>query len=185
MKNTTSTILTVLVLAVGLYFVWLVIGSLFSWVTGLEPDVIAAMSTAFIGLFGLFYVQWTTKNKDIAENHRPEKIKVYEIFFDIIDAHFSKPKEKHEELEITDELKTQFSELSRGMVVWSSPEVIKAWNTFREIPAKGNSSPHEALVDIDKVLLAIRSDLGNSNFGLKPGDVIKVYLKGGENVEGK
>ena len=86
---------------------------------------------------------------------------------------------------IRDRLKTQFSELSRGMVVWSSPEVIKAWNTFRENSAKGNSSPHEALVDIDKVLRAIRSDLGNSNFGLKPGDVIKVYLKGGENVEGK
>lgn len=167
-------------LTIVFYVAWRIGVILYEWATGLEEEVTAAAITALVGFAGLIYVQWSAKAKQISDSHRPAKIEVYEIFFDIVE-HFmtsetSEVANSDPDLdELPDELKEQFTKLSRGMIVWASPQVIRAWSDFRE-KAYNAVSAKDTLLAVDKVLQAIRADLGNSNFGLSHGDVVKLYL---------
>lgn len=71
------------------------------------------------------------------------------------------------------ELRDQFWLLNKGLIVWASPAVIKAWLHFRNVSGCGGN----ILIAMDNMLKAIRKDLGNSNLGLQIGDSVKVFLK--------
>jgi hypothetical protein len=156
------------VIAVGYVLFTAVLGL----VQGLNPTVVGAFVTALIGLIGLWYVQWQSKSRDIAQSHRPSKIDLYNKFFDLVD-HFQNNHEQMKEGEVSEHVKTEMAKLNRGLLIWGSPEVIRAWLTFRTTAqADGN-----VLVAVDAMYRAIRTDLGNSNFGLAPGDLIRIGLK--------
>ena len=166
---------------------WLIGDSLFHWIKVLEKEVAAAAITALIGFFGLLYVQCNSKAKEISDSHRPAKIEVYETFFDIVERFMTAEAAEEESLDperkdVPQELKDQFTKLSRGMIVWASPQVIKAWSEFRE-KASESKTPKDTLLAVDKVLQAIRADLGNSNFGLSQGAVVKLYLSNPGEVD--
>ena len=170
-------ILLLLVLATVLF---LALKLLASWLGGLNPNVSAAIITASIGLVGLWYAQWHTRTREISESHRQSKIEVYNTFFDIVEK-FQNEYESSEfssQEDIPDQLRKDFQKLNRGLVIWGSPEVIKAWLHFREVAGQGNKT---VLVAVDKMYQAIRKDLGNSNFGLKTGDLLKSTLSDPEN----
>ncbi|MBU1217131.1 hypothetical protein KJ870_10265 [bacterium] len=184
MKKTFQLIFSfVLVAAIG-YILWLILGYLFHTLIGLGKEVTAAAITALLGLFGILYVQWNSKAKQIADSHRPAKIEVYETFFDIVEKFMTNDNTENldpESEDFPEELRKQFMKLSRGMIVWASPQVIKAWSKFRE--EAGSRTPADTLLAVDEVLQAIRKDLGNSNFGLSRGDVVKLYLKNPSEVD--
>lgn len=148
----------------------------FQWARGLDVSVITALVTAIAGFTGLLYSQWHSKTRDIAEGHRENKIKVYNIYFDIVQFYLDLAENPSSDNPKTlGEQKEKIKELNRGMIVWSSPKVIKSWTAFR-IQATNNPKSKELLFCVDDLLQAIRKDLGNSNFGLKRGDVIRFYL---------
>lgn len=187
MKKFVAIIFSFACLAVLIYFAWLIGGNLFEWIKSLEKEVAAAAITAIIGFAGLLYVQWNSKAKEISDSHRPAKIEVYETFFNIVERFMTAADSEEENLdpeseEFPQDLKDQFTKLSRGMIVWASPQVIKAWSEFRE-KASESKTPADTLLAVDKVLQAIRADLGNSNFGLSRGDVVKLYLSNPGEVD--
>ncbi|MBY7900403.1 hypothetical protein KW459_05700 [Vibrio fluvialis] len=186
MKKFATILFSLICLAGFGYLVWIIGGNFFSWIKSLDKEVAAAGVTALIGFIGLLYVQWNSKAKEISDSHRPAKIEVYETFFDIVERFMSGEASEEnldpESKEFPQDLKDQFTKLSRGMIVWASPQVIKAWSEFRE-RASEPKTPVETLLAVDKVLQAIRADLGNSNFGLKRGDVVKLYISNPSEVD--
>ncbi|MEJ7565029.1 hypothetical protein WKI25_09540 [Acinetobacter baumannii] len=74
-----------------------------------------------------------------------------------------------------EELKKKFTKLTRGLVLWASPEVIKAYLNFRAIA--NDNSENKILYAMDEVYQAIRKDLSNSNSTLSKGDLIRLNLK--------
>lgn len=170
-----------------LYGLWLFAGFIFDWAAELDKEVAATAIASLVGLFGILYAQWYSKSKEISDNHRPAKIEVYETFFDLVE-HFMASEETEgkslnpEDDSLSKDLKDQFTKLSRGIIVWASPQVIKAWGEFRE-QASANKTTKDSLLAVDKVLQAIRADLGNSNFGLGRGEVVKLYLSNPGEVD--
>lgn len=159
-------------LALIVFGLW-AIYSTFQWFQSLNPSVAAALTTASIGLIGLWYAQWQSKTRDIAESHRASKIEVYKVFFDLVEKFQSS-----EEGEINDEtipewLKTDFQKLNRGLLLWASPGVITAYLNFRTVAGSGGN----ILFAVDNMYREIRKDLGNSNYQLKSGDLIRIGLK--------
>ena len=155
--------------------------SLFSkWIGSLNPNVSAAIITATIGLIGLWYAQWHTRTREISESHRQSKIDVYNTFFDIVE----KFQEEHGNAsfktkdDIPEPLRKDLQRLNRGLIIWGSPAVIKAWLHFRVLAGQGNP---KILTAVDSMYQAIRKDLGNSNFGLQSGDLVKSMLSDPEN----
>ncbi len=155
---------------------WLAFTTAATWLRSLDPSVAAALTTAFLGLLGLGYAQWHSKSRDIAESHRASKIEVYSIFFDIVEK-FQHGKIKDEEFadgNVPDWLRKDFTKLNRGLILWASPGVITGWLRFRRITGSGSGN---ILLAMDQLYKAIRKDLGNSNMGLKVGDLIRIGLK--------
>lgn len=168
-------------LAVVATLVYFAIVFVAAWLKSLDTGVAAAVVTGAVGLIGLWYAQWATRSREIAESHRASKIEVYNIFFDIVDQFTddtSKGKlTKPDEIPLA--LKSQFRKLNRGMIIWGSPAVIKAWMDFRH--SAGTATGKQTLVKVDAMYQAIRADLGNSNWGLQSGDLIKSTLSDPEN----
>jgi hypothetical protein len=170
-------VLTLAILAVAGYFL---ASAALMWIRGLDSDVAAAVITAILGLFGLWYAQWHSRSREISESHRQSKIEVYNIFFDIVD----KFQDDSVDTSFTSKedapewLKNDFKRLNRGLILWGSPDVIRAWLNFRAVAGSGHGN---ILVSVDTMYQAIRKDLGNSNFGLQSGDLIKSTVSDPEN----
>lgn len=163
----------VILIFLMLIFGFALVHATLNWLNTLNGAVAAACVTAVIGLVGLWYSQWQSKSRDIAESHRSSKIDVYNTFFDIVDHFQRSQNETSAEAIIDDSVKDRFAKLNRGLVLWASPEAIQSWLNFRVTTASGGN----VLVAIDQMYKAIRKDLGNSNFGLSPGDLVRVGLK--------
>ena len=155
----------------ALYLISLVIGK---WIKSVDAGVTAAIVTAIAGIFGILYSQWHTKTKEISEGHRPQKIALYDTFFDIIEHFMRNEREKKTEKGIPNALKKKFEKLNRGMIIWASPGVINAWLEFRRGPEDPNQNTPML---VDSILREIRKDLGNSNWGLSEGDTVRILLK--------
>ena len=187
MKKIITLIIPLSILIVFFYLAYHFGGLIFSWFLALDKEIVAAVVASFMGLSGILYAQWHSKAKEISDSHRPAKIEVYETFFDIVERFMAAEKDKEENLDPEDEnfpqeLKDQFTKLSRGMIIWASPRVIKAWSNFREKADDAKTST-DILFAVDDVLQAIRADLGNSNFGLTRGAVIKLYLSDPSEID--
>lgn len=177
-----QSLITAIALVVLAAITWLALTTAASWLRSLDASVAAALTTAILGLLGLWYAQWHSKSRDIAENHRESKIEVYTIFFDIVEK-FQNGKIKDEELgegELPDWLREDFRKLNRGLILWASPGVISAWLKFRAISDSGKGN---ILLAMDEMYKAIRKDLGNSNFGLRIGDLIRIGLKNPDDLK--
>lgn len=173
--NKKSAIISIITLAVLGLLSWLLISAAVSWIKTLDSSVTAALTTAALGLLGLWYAQWHSKSRDIAESHRGSKIEVYSIFLDIVEK-FQEGKFAEDELgenKLPEWLRKDFIRLNRGLLLWASPNVITAWLKFRTASTSGGN----VLLAMDQMYGAIRKDLGNSNFTLKTGDLIRIGLK--------
>ncbi|MDO7413184.1 hypothetical protein Q5X48_15340 [Acinetobacter baumannii] len=167
--NILGFILLFALLALIVYLLYFFIG----WLKGLNPSVGAALVTASLGLVGLWYAQWQSKSRDIAESHRASKIELYNLFFEILESFQN---EEIDSGELPEELKKKLVKLNRGLILWASPEVIKAYLKFRIIANDTNSS-RNLLFAVDEIYQAIRKDLSNSNSTLSKGDLIRLNLK--------
>mgnify|MGYP003385607753 CR=1 FL=1 len=158
---------------------WLFTDFITSLLKTLDSSVSASIITAAIGLIGLWYVQWQSKSRDIAESHRSSKIEVYNDLFDILEKFQEEPKGGWSKDSIPKQLKNDFTKLNRGLILWASPTVISAWIDFRNITDSGGN----ILLSVDTLYKSIRKDLGNSNFNLKRGDLIRIGLSEPNQLE--
>lgn len=159
-------------LAVSAFGLWAIYSAL-QWFQSLNASVAAALITASIGLIGLWYAQWQSKTRDIAESHRASKIEVYKGFFDLVEKSQTNEIDGINDESIPEWLKTDFQKLNRGLLLWASPGVITAYLNFRTVADSGGN----ILSAVDTMYREIRKDLGNSNYQLKPGDLIRIGLK--------
>ena len=134
------------------------------------------MLTRLAAVAAALYVQRRTKERDIAEAHRPQKIEVYgrfmETVFEVLKRSKDETADSSQEA-FEKEYLDFFVTFTRDLIVWGSPGVIKAYENFR----RGVSSDPAVLLLVDDILREIRKDLGNSNWNIKRGDLIKMVLK--------
>lgn len=161
------------ILIIGTFILWFIFFA-FRWLfQELNENVAAAIISASLGLIGLWYAQWQSKIRDIAESHRVSKIEVYNVFFDLVEKFQKEDVGSYGEENISESLKKDFQKLNRGLLLWASPGVITAYLNFRKASTGGG----DILTAVDAMYREIRKDLGNSNSQLKPGDLIRIGLK--------
>ena len=160
---------------------WTLLDGLIDLLSTLESTLAVAVVGGFVAVFGYLYTQWQTKNRDIAEAHRLQKIEVYNLFFDILEKVLLGVKQQPLVAgKPPKELQKLFTKFTRGLVTWGSPNVIQKWSKFQ---AEGSQKEgKEVLYLMDDLLKAIRKDLGNSDFGLKRGAIIALFLSDPEKL---
>ena len=147
-------------------------------------SIVAATGTLFAALATVLYSQRRSKERDISEAHRPQKVELYKRFMEILMMvlRMSKADESENEAKAlpNTELEEFFYGFTRDIIVWGSPGVIQAYKRFRTNDEQGTVL---SLLLVDDLLRAIRQDLGNSNKGLKRGDLVKLFLRDPDEVD--
>ncbi len=170
-------IASAVLLAVG-YFVVVWLSARFAV---LNPNVAAAILAAMIAAMAAILGQRQARRRDVEEGHRQQKIQVYDGYMDIIDYLFAPANKaavsKISEGTVAPDLEKMLRKLRRGLIVWASPDVITSFEAFFGAANRGDKEGYRLLELADNVFRAMRKDLGNSNWGLGPGALLKLFLK--------
>lgn len=183
------TLIIILATAYGVFafFHWLFMG-----VIGLDAKVaaaiIAACTTVIVSVLTVVYTQQNTKSREIDNSHRPQKMEIYKRFMDEVVVNLLKAKKENkvDSPEFKKKLEEDFFSFTGDIIVWGSPTVIRAYTEFRSSGTSledSESSSHKILLKIDNLFQAMRKDLGNSNWGLNSGDLIKLFLTDPESFD--
>jgi hypothetical protein len=141
----------------------------------LDPNVASAIVAAFAGLVVLVLGQIFNRNRQIAEAHRDKKVEVYAKFGQLlIDLQQATKQGKADELLKSDRVYNSIVDFNRDVLLWGSPSVIRAFLDYR---VESNVTGPLVLVKMDRMLRAIRKDLGLSNWRLQQGDLVKLCLQ--------
>jgi len=185
-------LVTLIIIAAIVYGVFAFFRWLFMGVIGLDAKVsaaiIAACTTVIASVVTVVYTQQKTKSREIDNSHRSEKAKIYKRFMDevVVKVLKAKKEDKIDSPEFKKKLEEDFFSFTGDIIVWGSPNVILAYTEFRSSgTASENSegSSRNILLKIDNLFQAMRKDLGNSNWGLNHGDLIKLFLTDPESFD--
>lgn len=150
--------------------------------TQIAAAVIAVAGTVLVSVASLICAKYWERRRETEQEHRNRKIPVYEEFlpfwFKVLMA--DKPgMERVDEAEII----RFMSGFTQKIMVWGSDQVIKQYSVFyriiRALPSKHPVEPAAtvtALVELEKLILAIRSDTGHRNQGIQKGDLLSLFI---------
>ncbi len=152
-----------------------------SWLTWLFIDNFrvadAGIKASLIGLFGVIsaalVTHYQTKKREINARHFSDKREAYmhmiDLLFELLLS--TKKNEKLPEEKMIEKM-TQFK---KALIVWGGPQIIEAWNRF-EIESNDGPSSEKMIHDMEKILRAIRKDLGHDDGMLKFGSLWGLLL---------
>lgn len=91
--------------------------------------IVAAAIAGLASVFTVVYAQWRTKEREIREAHRPQKVKVYgeymELMFEILRQ--TKKGGTVSEKSIPPKAFEKMYDFRRGVILWGSPGVIRSY----------------------------------------------------------
>jgi len=140
-----------------------------------DPAVVGPLAAAVVAVgVAIFQRRWE-KSQELERLHRDEMSPIYEQLIEMvkaIDEFVKKPQE---------EQMAFFREISTKLLLHGPSPVVKAWVAWNQVlGAQPVSVPIRAQ---EKLLLAIREDLGHDNSTLKPGELLRLYLNEEDNDE--
>ena len=120
-------------------------------------------------------VQKKIREREIDESHRQKKVEVYNGFIQLISSYVQGSNSENKK-KTPNKQKTldETEKFTNGILLWGGPEVISAYLNYR---VESEHGTERMLISIDRLLRALRSDIGLSNMGLDNHETIQVYLK--------
>ncbi|MEG3158225.1 hypothetical protein ACKVMH_10105 [Lysobacter zhanggongensis] len=182
MKKSIQTLIgLVLVVAAG-YGVFVALRASFQVLTNLSSDIavaiIAASATAFVSVVSIVLGKIYESRIAIQKELRERRVPAYEgllnfLFRVFMGAKIGKaPTEK--------ELVKFLVEYNHQMMVWGSDAVLSEWSTWRKLLQESSNTEGAdfvpAMYQYEKLILAVRKDLGHKNVGIEPGDILGLFV---------
>lgn len=178
-----------LVVVLGLaILVYLIYGAWHIFV-GLQKEVAASLITAsaavLVSLVSILGARYFEANRERAQRLREKKVDLYEEFVRFMLGEFFLGGADQEAK--NEKLKEYFPKMTAGFVSWADDEVMVRWSQFRSGLANqptGQPTGLGPMLAFEKVLLAIRKDLGHLNRGLQPGDLLRFFINDVDKLMG-
>jgi hypothetical protein len=155
----------------GVLAIVLAIGALYIVYLGARaaPSVIGALVTAS-GAVAAVVAGRAYETRKTVEQARRERIapvyeRLMEMLYSIARGQTTGP-----------ELQAFYDELSKTLLVWGPPPVIKAFNTWRVEINEHGDKPREMANSLERLLYALRDDIGVSSSELERGDLARVWI---------
>lgn len=124
------------------------------------------------------------------EMNRSKKVEAYNRFLTVLTSVMNSTKSRtHKAAKAgaanvpSPELVKSMTTLMTTVMVYGSPEVVNAFAHWREVGATTDTSTANGsrmVSGIDALLRAIRADLGESNYGLRPNTLMGLLVIGGK-----
>lgn len=135
-----------------------------------EPSVVAALVTAAATGGALIYQRNLENKREVSRLHRDQLAPRYDALFGKLTSGADLSKGRNQAF---------ISDFQRKLILYASPEVVAAWVTFvrfsESYVEEGEGDP-SVMLAWEKVLQAIRLDLGLKNDGLEAGDLLRIYI---------
>ncbi|MGH6974319.1 MAG: hypothetical protein ACRED6_06800 [Stellaceae bacterium] len=136
--------------------------------------LVAAAATLLAATITVMLGRYYERKRDIEAHFRSEKIKIYDDFlrefFKVLTGEdVANPK-------LVDFLR----EWQRRLVIWGGPEVLKAYYVWFGRMKLGGQPDVQSLMEMDKFFRALRSDIGQSSWGLPNGIFVTMIMRHGE-----
>jgi len=159
---------------------WWMIKGIVGFDEKMAAAIIAACTTVIVSVATVVYTQQKTKTREIDNSHRPQKVEIYKRFMAkaVVGLLRATKENRIKSPEYQRELEELFFSFTGEVIVWGSPSVIRAYSAFRSAGADPN-----ILLRVDDLLQAMRKDLGNSNWGLTRGELIKLFITDPEKLD--
>jgi hypothetical protein len=154
------------------------LAALFTWIiikaVNAEPavagSIIASIATAAGAVGAVAYQQSRVEREKIRERHRERMEPIYEEFVDRAAARFAAGDRPMS----TDEV-SFFAEFNRkNLLLRADPAVIQAFNAW-VATAPSEANPNGPALAYERLLAAIREDLGHSDCGLRQKDLLRLF----------
>jgi hypothetical protein len=141
-----------------------------------NPSVQAATIAALAAIASLIVTYLRERAKSVQEAHREKKIEVYSKFYDLMFSTLRAEKEGRQIDNLSEDPKFRddWYSITRGILFYGSPRVVKAFS--RVSREANNGEVASVLSRMGDVLLAMRADIGLSNYGLNSISVHGVYV---------
>lgn len=174
-----------ILIASFLYVVWVAISFFVSSLASADPKIsaaiIGAMTTIFVGVAAVIITQRQTKLREIEEAHREKKVEIYQKFMGMVVSLIAgQNKRVTIEVPTEQELIDYFVNFKAEILLWGSPKVIKSQLEFE----KTSNSGGDVLMAVNNLYKAIREDIGLSNAGLNGLELVKIFLKDPDELDG-
>lgn len=182
-----NTLLGFVVLLVGAALVLLLIRAVWNLLTSASPQVassvVVASATVLASVLTLVYSRRQEQRRELEQKQRERKTVIYEelltFWFRVLtDESEDGAAEDENGSSIPDEeIQEYVTGFTHKLVTWGSEDVLKEYALFKESMKNGG-----AMLDFEKVLFAVRADLGYSNKDLQTGDLLRVFLSGVDDL---
>ena len=172
LRNAQTFSVIALLIVVALVLVWLAVAF-----AELDKEVKVPIIAGLFALLAVAFTYIRENNLKRQEAHRSKKIEIYSLFFDMIgrmtlDVHSGSATSFTESSTFV----SQMLVLKNNLLFYGSPKVIKTFNEFQN--KSGNSATSLEVIDrVGNLLLAMRKDVGLSNFGLDARELNQIIVK--------
>lgn len=176
-RQTPGQVLLGIVLLAGLLVVAYFLGRVaFRWFGGLDPQFSAALALAAATVIVVPITRWFERRRLREEPLQSRKVDVYERFIKgFLDNFFDERRGGIQQAKMAE----FFFAITPDLTIWASDDVLSNWSRMRRSWASSDGTqppPEVRLLDLEDLFLAVRRDLGHSNKGLKPGDVLGLWV---------
>jgi hypothetical protein len=136
--------------------------------------MLAATSALIVSVLSLLIAKHLEQKASIAKEQRDKKAPTYEELLEFLFLLIHGEKLSRGALTEQEQLE-RMSRFNQKVIVWGSDDVIAQFAEFRQMSFAG-VKPILIAVALEKLLLAIRRDLGHKNKGLGPGSLLRTFL---------
>lgn len=132
------------------------------------------MSAIIVSVLSVLIAKHLEQKSLIAKEQREKKTPTYEelvefLFLVIYGERLGRGSMSEQEMV------ERMIKFNQKAIIWGSDEVIGAFSSFRQISFEG-APPLTIAVSIERMLFAIRKDLGHQNRNLHPGSILGTFI---------
>jgi hypothetical protein len=162
----------------------LALSSLWAAIVSLSPTILAplliASGTVISVTITVVVGQFLQRRAAHEEAQRSRKVEIYERFmerwFGFLELGISEEKRTGAVTESAEAI-AYMAEFSRQVILWGSDTVVRDYSRFTG-RTRGPVLPGsvEPMLEFERVLFAMRRDLGHTNRGVKPPDLLRLFI---------
>jgi hypothetical protein len=132
-----------------------------------DPAVVGTVFTAVAGIVVVVYQRRREKHQELERSHREQMSPIYQQLVETL----KDVGEKEDGANVS-----FFKDLATKMLLYGPTPVVKAWIEWHRTGVSDDPSNLAGMLAWEKVLFAMREDLGHDNSGLKTGDLLRIYV---------
>jgi hypothetical protein len=136
------------------------------------PEIVGSFVTALGAVVAVVAGRIWEKRQELQQARRERIAPTYSRLVEVFYGAMGENAKVGEE-----EMLDFFHEWAQRVLLWGPEPVIRSFNDWRAaLPAEGGEATYEATLGFERVLYAIRDDLGNPRGGLGEGDLLRVFI---------